>query len=476
MGRTMSDIASAPLRTRRRFLAGLGGLAATPILSAPGSSGAASETRIVETKLTASPGSAQLVPPEYPATEVWAYDGTVPGPVLRLRQGDRLRARLHNALAEPTTIHWHGVRLPNAMDGVPFLTQPSVEPGGDFLYEFTPPDAGTFFYHPHQRSHEQLGRGLAGALVVEERNPPKVDRDLVWMLGSWSLERDASIRGGFGNFHDIAHDGRVGNTVTLNGRVPRDFAVRAGELVRLRIVNAAPARAFALAFDAHRPWIIALDGHPVAPHEPPGGVVELGPGMRADLLIDMMAAPGSRHVVRDRFYPRQEYEFVQLAYGNEPPLRSRPEDPVGLQPNPLREPDLRRAQRHQVLFTGGAMGDMRGLPRGAAWALNGARNACGESAVPFDPLFVLRKDASYVLELVNDTAWHHPIHLHGHAFRLLARNGQPTVHREWLDTVMLAPRERAEIAFVADNPGDWMLHCHVLEHQAGGMMACVRVT
>jgi len=119
---------------------------------------------------------------------------------------------------------------------------------------------------------------------------------------------------------------------------------------------------------------------------------------------------------------------------------------------------------------------MRGLQRGMAWAVNGVANGCGDDGLPFEPLLVLRKGRSCVLRLVNDTQWHHPTHLHGHSFRVLTRNGAPTRHREWLDTVMLDPRERVEIAFVADNPGDWMLHCHVLEHQASGMMTCIRVT
>lgn len=111
-----------------------------------------------------------------------------------------------------------------------------------------------------------------------------------------------------------------------------------------------------------------------------------------------------------------------------------------------------------------------------AWTVNGVSNGCGDGASEFDPLLVLRLGRSYVLDLVNETAWHHPIHLHGHSFRVVSRDGKPIARREWLDTVLLAPRETAEIAFVADNPGDWMFHCHVLEHQAAGMMACLRVT
>ena len=129
-----------------------------------------------------------------------------------------------------------------------------------------------------------------------------------------------------------------------------------------------------------------------------------------------------------------------------------------------------------MVFGGGMMGNMRGIPRGMAWSVNGIANGCGDSGSAFEPMLVLRRGRTCVLELANDTAWHHPIHLHGHAFRVLARNGRPTRHREWLDTVMLEPRERADIAFVADNPGDWMFHCHVLGHQATGMMSCIRVS
>ncbi|MEW6688030.1 MAG: multicopper oxidase family protein [Pseudomonadota bacterium] len=463
------------MRSRRRFLAGLAGLAAAPLVAQRGSSLAAGE-RAVRTKLVAAPALAQIVPDKYPRTAVWAYNGSVPGPVLRVRQGERLRVSVENALEEGTTVHWHGVRLPNAMDGVPVITQPSIEPGGRFVYEFAPPDAGTFFYHPHQRGHEQMGRGLAGALIVAERAPPRVDRDLVWVFGDFRLDPDASIRGGFGNFMDASHAGRIGNTVTINGRVPDAFAVRAGERIRLRLVNAAAARVCALEFRGHRPWVIALDGQPVEPHEPEGGVVVLGPAMRADLILDMSAAPGSRHAVHDRFYRRLEYRLVDLVYSEEPPLRARPEDPPRLAANPLAEPDPERAERHRVLFSGGMMGGMMGMRRGMAWAVNGVSNGCGEKASALDPLFVLRLGRSYVLELANDTAWHHPIHLHGHSFRVLSRNGRPNARREWLDTVLLAPRESVEIAFVADNPGDWMFHCHVLEHQAAGMMTCLRVT
>jgi FtsP/CotA-like multicopper oxidase with cupredoxin domain len=465
--------ARLPSPTRRHFLAGAGAVALAPFVPSCASDGRSS-ARLVNANLLAAPAAAQIVPHEYPQTAVWAYNGSAPGPALRVRQGERLRVVVENRLEEATTVHWHGVRVPNAMDGVPYITQPPIEPGGRFAYEFDVPDAGTFWYHPHQRSYEQSARGLHGALIVEEREPIRVDRDVVWVLADWRLNRDASIRGGFGSFMDVSHNGRVGNTVTINGHVPDAFSVRAGERIRLRLINAANARIFALDFRGHRPWIVALDGQPVEPYQPENATVVLGPAMRADIVIDMQSAPGSRFEVHDGFYRQLAYRLVDVSYSTEAPLRSAPPDwSIKLPPNPLREPDLKNAERHDIVFTGGMMGNMRGLRRGMAWAVNGVSRSCGEDRA-FDPMLWLKQGRSYVLRLVNDTAWHHPIHLHGHSFRVLTRNGTPTAHREWLDTVLVNPRETVEIAFAADNPGDWMLHCHVLEHQAAGMMACLR--
>jgi FtsP/CotA-like multicopper oxidase with cupredoxin domain len=178
-------------------------------------------------RIVARRGSVRIAPEPHPQTEVWGYNGGVPGPEIRLRQGARLRVAVENRLDEDTTVHWHGIRVPNAMDGVPFLTQkPIAARGGTFVYEFDAPDAGTYWYHPHLRSHEQVDRGLSGALIVEEADPIKVDRDIVWLLDDWRLDRDAGIRGDFGSFMDASHAGRIGNTVTVNGRVREEFAVR----------------------------------------------------------------------------------------------------------------------------------------------------------------------------------------------------------------------------------------------------------
>ncbi|MDU9005444.1 multicopper oxidase family protein [Sedimentitalea todarodis] len=431
--------------------------------------------------LRAAAGQAALRPAPYGPTNVWGYNGSVPGPEIRVRQGDRIRVLARNGLDEGTTVHWHGIRTPNAMDGVPFLTQDPIPVGGDLLYEFDAPDAGTFWYHPHQRSSEQVGRGLYGPLIVEEANPIRVDRDLTWMLDDWRMTGDGQIATDFGSRHDAAHGGRIGNSVTINGQIPERIAVRSGERIRLRLVNAANARIFGLDFGGLAPVVVALDGQPVAPHAPDGDVVLVGPAMRVDLVIDMTGKPGESVTVTDVFYRDLEYRLVDLAYEPDRLRDAVPDWSMALPPNPLAEPDMQAAKRHRIVFNGGMMGQMmmgggmgsmlEQMREGNMWFINGEA-ATGHM---MDPLLVLPQGTSHVLEMDNRTAWHHPMHLHGHSFRVIARNGQPTRHREWQDTVLMAPEERVEIAFVADNPGDWMFHCHILEHQAAGMMGVIRV-
>ncbi len=425
--------------------------------------------------LRIAPAQQPLVGEGNPATAVWAYNGTVPGPELRLRQGERLVVDIENQLDAETTVHWHGIRLPNAMDGVPHLTQrPIAASGGRFRYHFEVPDAGTYWYHPHLGSPEQVGRGLYGALIVEERDPPAVDRDLVWVLSDWRLDRQARSVEDFRNFMDSSHAGRIGNTVTVNGAIRESFAVRAGERIRLRLINASNARIYGLHFEGHAPWLIAFDGQPVGPRrlESESRVV-LGPAQRADLILDCAGTPGSRHRVVDDFYARRAYRLLDLAYSNEESLRKDFSAVNPLPANPFKRPDLAAAQRHRIVFGGGMMGAMPNQReyRGLFWTING--KAIPESGHLHEPFLHLKRNGSYVLELVNETSWHHPIHLHGHVFRVLSKNGRPA--DEWGDTVLIDPDSRAEIAFVADNPGDWMFHCHVLEHQATGMMATIRV-
>ncbi len=469
--------------SRRGFLTAAAGAAISASLR-PARASAVDERRI-----KIAPGEARFSGADGPSTAVWTYNGTVPGPPLRLRQGQPVRITVENGLDEDTTVHWHGIRLPNAMDGVPGLTQAPIRPGESFVYEFTPPDAGTFWYHPHADSLVQIGRGLAGPLIVEEAESVAFDGDLLWLLQDWRLAKDGQIAGGFGSAMDASMSGRVGNLVTINGIVPTDLGVKAGEQVRLRLVNASLARMMALRFEGHRPVVIAIDGQPCEPHEPENGRLVLAPAMRIDIALDMQGDPGSRHAVIDDFYDGLAYTLTNLAYDKALPLRAHPiASPLALPRNPLPAPDLANAVRQEIVLQGGMMGGgklkgvggmmgmgMPGMNGAPAWAINGM-SMTGDGHAGMAPQFTLERGASCHLTIRNETAWWHPMHVHGFSLSVLSRNGSPVPHWQWQDTVLLAPKDTVECAFVADNPGNWMLHCHVADHQMAGLMTVFRVT
>lgn len=461
---------------RRQFLAASAALAVLP-LARPAQALLEGEPR----RLELLPGSARLRPDGQP-TAIWGYDALVPGPVLRVRQGERLLVEAVNHLPEPTTVHWHGLRLPNAMDGVPGLTQPPIQPGETFRYEFVAPDAGTFWYHPHFNTSAQMGRGLYGALIVDEAQPPQVDRDLLWVLNDWRLDEADQVVADFRQPFDQMHDGRIGPVITLNETLPGEVTVTAGERLRLRLVNAAQARFFGLDFTGHAPLVVARDGQPCVPHPPVGGLVWLGPGMRADLILDAPGRPGERFAVLDRGNPRDPVALVTLAYDSRGVLRESPLDAaVALPPNPLAEPDLAAAEPLTLTFAGGMGGAMHGqhgdhAAAGAIWTVNGQAMVHGPEEMDHGaPLVRLALGRSYRLSLVNESAWIHPIHLHGMHMRLLEADGSLNPRGLWLDSALLVPNGRTEVALVADNPGLWMLHCHIIQHQESGMAAVVEV-
>ena len=439
-------------------------------------------------RIVAGPAMAKLVLDLGPETAVWAFNQQVPGPLLRYRQGDILSLEVENQLEVPTTIHWHGLRVPVEMDGVPFLSQKPIEPGATYHYEFKLHDAGTFWYHPHVDSSQQVGRGLRGALIVDELQSPQVDRDVLWVLDDWRLNQDAQIVPFSDNMRDASHNGRIGNVITVNGNIGEEFFVRAGERLRLRLVNVANSRTFALTFQGLNPWIIALDGHPVEPKSVQNDRIVLGAGQRTDLIVDVTGKPGEISSVVDSALGIDfAYELMRLVRnsGNSLSLHSR-SAPLALHPNPVSRPDIANAERHQIVFEGGAMGGMSGAylngefrtmrnlaELGKLWAVNGKipGNVHTEP-----PLLTLELGKSYILELINRTAFEHPIHLHGHSFQVISNNGKLLKNPPIRDTVLLQPDDNQEIAFVADNPGQWMFHCHILEHQNTGMTSVIAVT
>ncbi|MGR3802794.1 multicopper oxidase family protein [Marinibacterium profundimaris] len=456
--------------TRRSFCAGLAALPLSRPAIAQGFP-----------TLTAQEATVQLAPDGYPATRVWSYEGTIPGPVLRAPQGGRLERRLVNRLPVPTSIHWHGIRIDNAMDGVPGLTQDPVPPEGTFDYAFDLPDAGTYWYHAHTNSMEQVARGLSGALVVEEKTPPAVDRDEVLMIHDWLLDPETGqFVDSFQNAMTLSHAGRIGNLQGVNGRYDVTLEARQNERLRLRLINGANARIFALRLEGLTGWTLALDGMPLEAAEPITETLVLAPAQRIDLFVDVTAAQGENAGLL--FAPGDD-SWQVLAEINVTGQASRASrgTPAPLPRNPGTEvPDVAGVRVLDMPLQGGAMrgierGRFRGqemdwqglIENGQFWTLAGQ---AGRGDAPFASLSL---GETARIRMANDTVFPHAMHLHGMHFRTVAPDGGFGPLR---DTVLVMPGDTVEIAFVADNPGKWLLHCHMLGHAASGMTSWIEVT
>lgn len=419
-------------------------------------------------------------------TGVWGFNQSVPGPVLRFKRGEEAIVQLKNRLPQATTVHWHGVRVPNEMDGVPNVTQEAVAPNADFTYRFRTGDTGTYWYHPHQSSFEQVPRGLYGALIVDEEKPVPVDREVVWVLSDFKLGADNQQVEDFGKVTDFGSGGRLGNTIAINGKAAgarQRLQLRPNERVRLRLINAASARILSLDFTGHAPWLLSLDGQGVKP-QPLRAPLVLGGGQRTDLILDGTAGSGE-FAVWDR--RDQGTRIATVAYEGKPVRAKALGAPAAIAPNRIAQPNLSRATQHFLAFEGGVLGlpaiamidgrpqDVKGImeKHGLTWSMN--YTAQHEHAMMHEPLFHLKRGEHVVVRMLNRTEFEHPMHLHGHFFQVVALNGKAVRDRVWRDTVMMAPRQEMDIAFVADNVGEWMFHCHILDHAAGGMMGTVLV-
>jgi len=397
---------------------------------------------------------------------VWAYNGQVPGPILRVRVGERLRVEFTNGLTEDTTVHWHGVRVPNAMDGVPGLTQEPVHPGESFVYEFVPKDAGTFWFHPHLGAPEQIERGLVGVLIVEEREPPPYSQDVVWVLDDWLLGKNGAIDPRFVTPHDLMHDGRWGNVVTVNGRVDTSLAVRPGERIRLRLLNSANGRVFKPDFAGLDAKVIAVDGMTTArPLDPDG--FELAPGNRLDLDITIPPDRAGQHVrVVDRFVGDRPNGLGFIRVEGAPVTT-----PVFPSPAHAYVPKWREALGVPPALRF-VLNAERGGPFGIAWTLNGVA-ATGDHAQHHGGHLPLGRFARVRFE--NASFRLHPMHTHGMFFKVLARNDVPVDEPYWRDTTLVHAKETVDVGMVPLDAGRWMMHCHILEHAEAGMMTTLDV-
>ncbi|MBU8905937.1 multicopper oxidase domain-containing protein [Desertibacillus haloalkaliphilus] len=369
---------------------------------------------------------------------VWGYDGVVPGTELRVPAGEEMTVHFENQLPEQTTIHWHGIALENEMDGVPGVTQDAIEPGESFTYQFTPEDPGTYFYHSHVNSNEQVGKGLYGALIVEEEQP--------------SYERDFAL------FIDpFGINGSMGANID-------HLEVEDGERVRVRFINV-NTTTHEIYVNGTDVEVTHTDGMPIHNPEPiRDQFIPIAPGERydvefvADKTKDIYFARATRGSINQSTKTLLSYEDGTVSDG---------EIPSDLEYQPLEittygeyiETPIYETSEFDVEFTM----DL-GITSDFSYTIN-------DHIYPhdFEPIEVSEGDLVKVT-MNNPTIEDHPMHLHGHHFYVLSKNGEPISGSALkMDTVNLKPGDHVEIAFEADNPGIWMFHCHILSHANQGM-------
>jgi FtsP/CotA-like multicopper oxidase with cupredoxin domain len=390
-------------------------------------------------------------------TRAWGFNGQVPGPTIEARLGDVVEIRLTNRLDEPTAIHWHGLRVPAAMDGTEMVQRP-VLPGQTFVYRLKPPDAGTFWYHPHMNETVQLERGLYGAFIVRGPNEPTLDAERVLVLDDVQLDRRGQIKPP--GWWIERHDGREGSTRLLNGRQEPELTMAAGQIERWRIVNAASARYVRLSVGGRPFTLLGTDGGLLsAPYNTED--VLLTPADRVDIAVGPFAEGETVHIEslpfnRGSFRSHRKSElFATVRVG--PAAASRAMLPSSLRRieplvagpvTPTREVRLgfKLSREHGVDFT--------------------INRELHHRAEP------VRVGELQVWDIVNRSPVHHPFHLHGFFFQVLEVNDAAPPFLSWEDTINVPAFGRVRIAWKADDrPGEWMYHCHILEHHAAGMMA-----
>jgi FtsP/CotA-like multicopper oxidase with cupredoxin domain len=452
--------------TRRQMLAGLAGLGVVG-LGAGGARywlGRPFDRKTHDYELIAAPLDLELVPGH--TTPAWGYGGLAPGAEIRGRQGDVLRVRFINKLEQQTTIHWHGIRLPLEMDGVPYVSQLPVLPGEYFDYQFVTPDAGSFWYHPHTTSSEQLGRGLVGPLVIEEREPSGFSHERTLSLKSWHVDEQGAFTA-FSVPREAAREGTRGRLATINGEHAPSLSLPAGQVVRLRLINVDSTVTYRLNLPGAEARIYALDGNPVAPR-PLGKEYWLGPGMRLDLALKVPAA-GTELSLRNG--PLRLATLVSEV-SNEP----LGDWPAALPANPIAEPDLAKAETLRFNFEWtAALSDNVENAGYRYWQINGQAWNINDKTCADRPIATLKQGGHYIFVLRNMAQYLHPIHLHGMTFKVLDSDRRK-ITPYYTDTYLLGKNETARIALVADNPGVWMFHCHVIDHMETGLMAAIQVS
>jgi len=429
----------------------------------------------------------------------WTYNGTVPGPQLRVKQGETVKILLQNQLPEPVTIHWHGLPVPNNMDGIPGITQNAVKPGESFTYQFKVDVPGTYWYHSHQNGVVQVDKGLYGSLVVEPKEQQNVDKDFTLVVDEW-LKDDSMA----GMSHGGGHAGMSMSTTTSdhssmmnsnNGEMPMSDAemmplmytifsangktgsailplmIKQGEKVRIRLINAG-FLSHQLYLQGHEYKIVSTDGQPI--NNPPlvsGQLLNIAPGERYDiefvannpgswLLEERSSNPGAASLTVPIVYEGYETTKPKAEKGDLPLIDITKYGEAA-------KSNFSFDDSYDIEYTMDLNTEMKSGEM--TFTING-------KTYPDTPPLQVKKGDLVKVKLVNKSPKDlHPMHLHGHFFQVLSKNGQPVSGSPLVkDTLNLLPGEEFVVAFIADNPGEWMFHCHDLGHAAQGMMSEVK--
>ena len=416
---------------------------------------------------------------------LWTFQEGTLFPIVRMKLGQCLEARFKNDLprpAEHASIHWHGLRIPNSQDGVPYMTQRPIDPGQEGSYDFTPPDTGTFFFHTHCNSAEHFGRGLVGALIVEGDEIVPPDAEYVLMMKDWRVSPEGTFLP-FSSDEGAAKAGTAGTIRSINGVTKPVIKVPSSANVRIRFYNVDPVRISDIGFEGGKAAILAVDGSGLKPL--PLESWRMGPAMRLDILLRTAPAGGTVRLM-DFF---SKVPVVLAEFKSEGPAKRRGKFvATPLKATPYKKINVREAERIPFEFSATATGagvaaisSNSSIQIGSLCLANRTFWAINKQAWPGmdhrnlgPPLAVLKSGQSYILELKNLTPHAHPIHIHGHTFEVLNSNLRHLPEFR-ADTVLLLPKERIEVGIVGGEPGKWMFHCHILEHQEAGMMGYIDV-
>ena len=415
---------------------------------------------VFELDLTAAPTAVTFG--ESPETPAWAYNGSVPGPLITVDQGDLLKVHFKNELPDETTIHWHGVRLPAAMDGT-LAVQDAIASGDSFEYEFELKDAGLFWFHPHFMSDLQVQRGLYGTILVRGKDEPAFDRELVVVLDDVRLLPDGSIDEYPDD--DGVTNGREGNTLLFNGIVNPTVRAHPGETLRLRLVNVANGRFFNLKIAGHALRVVGTDGG-LIPEPYDVESLPIAPGERYDVFVSLTGGDGDALAITTEPYDRghgtdknESMPIAQLTLeGAE--VQGKPLPSAGPPAKPLEAP----AESFSVTL-------------GEAFIDGEQKFTINDQVFPDVPDVMVPTGETRIIELENKTEQEHPFHLHGFFFQVIERDGvaTPAAQRYDKDTLIVPMMSKLKLAARFDEPGMWMYHCHILEHAERGMMGMVDV-